>query len=209
MKKILLALATVFTVGFTATAQTAATEIAGVYKGDLYISVGVEISETDEPLTDQTITLEADSTGSTVTLSLANFAFAGEPLGDIVIPDVPVEQQADGSIRFGANDPIDLSFLDGEILATAKINESTTVYNAGQLTANLDVVWTNTFDGNPVPIYVRFISKEKTAGIGDITLDAPAKAGIYTLSGTRVNASSTNGLAKGIYIVNGKKTIIR
>lgn len=208
MKKILLALATVFTVGFTATAQTAATEIAGTYKGDLYIAVGVEISETDEPLTDQTITLEADSTGSTVTLSLANFAFAGEPLGDIVIPDVPVEQQADGSIRFGANDPIDLSFLEGTILATAKINESTTVYNAGQLTANLDVAWTNT-GGDPMPIYVRFISKEKTAGIGDITLDAPAKAGIYTLSGTRVNASSTNGLAKGIYIVNGKKTIIR
>lgn len=46
-----------------------------------------------------------------------------------------------------------------------------------------------------------------TTGITDATTDADAPVVIYDLNGRRVNANSLNGLSKGIYIINGKKTI--
>lgn len=36
-----------------------------------------------------------------------------------------------------------------------------------------------------------------------------AAKGIYSLSGQKMNATDTRSLPKGIYIVNGKKTIIK
>ena len=36
-----------------------------------------------------------------------------------------------------------------------------------------------------------------------------AAKGIYSLSGQKMNATDTCSLPKGIYIVNGKKTIIK
>lgn len=49
-----------------------------------------------------------------------------------------------------------------------------------------------------------------TTGIGSATTEAAAQnAAIYTLSGVRVNAANTAGLPKGIYIVNGKKLLVK
>ena len=46
--------------------------------------------------------------------------------------------------------------------------------------------------------------------IGDDDDDAEIAAkGIYSLSGQKMNATDTRSLPKGIYIVNGKKTIIK
>ena len=46
-----------------------------------------------------------------------------------------------------------------------------------------------------------------TTAITDATTDTDAPVVIYDLNGRRVNANSLNGLSKGIYIINGKKTI--
>lgn len=209
MKKLLLTLAAAFSASAFSYAQTAAEKIGGTYTGDLYVSVGEAITDETQPLVDQEIAITAETSGTTVALSLANFSFGGLPVGDIFIPGVPVAEQADGSVIFEENPEVNLSFLEGQILATAKVNEAASIYADGQLTANLDVVWTNTFDGVPCPIYVRFVSTEKTSGIGDIELDATAPVAVYTLSGTRVSTSSTQQLPKGVYIVNGKKTLIK
>lgn len=45
-------------------------------------------------------------------------------------------------------------------------------------------------------------------GDGDDDAEIAAK-GIYSLSGQKMNATDTRSLPKGIYIVNGKKTIIK
>ena len=52
----------------------------------------------------------------------------------------------------------------------------------------------------------------KSTGINDITIDTCNKpANIYNLNGTivRKNATSTEGLAKGIYLFNGKKIVVK
>lgn len=46
------------------------------------------------------------------------------------------------------------------------------------------------------------------SGIEDVTISTPAPEGIYTLTGIRLNATSTADLPSGIYIVNGKKVLI-
>ena len=50
------------------------------------------------------------------------------------------------------------------------------------------------------------LSLESSAGIGDVTADANKEEIVYDLNGRRVNKKP---LAPGIYIINGKKTIIR
>ena len=46
--------------------------------------------------------------------------------------------------------------------------------------------------------------------IEDITVKKQARGGIYTLSGVKVrNNGDTNGLPKGIYIVNGNKLLVK
>ena len=47
-----------------------------------------------------------------------------------------------------------------------------------------------------------------TTGIGTVT-ETTQNGAIYTISGVRVNAGSTAGLPKGIYIVNGKKLLVK
>ena len=50
-----------------------------------------------------------------------------------------------------------------------------------------------------------------SSGIADITYDTDKLFTVYNFSGVRLlsDATSTNGLPDGIYIINGKKTVIR
>ena len=54
---------------------------------------------------------------------------------------------------------------------------------------------------------------DNTTGISQTLIDGerPQKAGIYTINGqlVRANSTSVEGLPKGIYIVNGKKLVVR
>lgn len=206
MKKLLLT-AALLVAAFTGRAQSVVEAISGNYTGDLYISFA-PIDDTTEPLYDQHVTLAAGEAEGTVSLSLYNFQFNGKPMGDIVVPAVPVSENADGSIAFGENEPVSL-VLGGIIEATAGINPETSHISGGILKADIDVMWINSGGDAPVPIYVRFVS-DGTSGIDGVTVQ-PAKAarGIYTISGRRVNATDTTALPAGLYIVDGKKTLVK
>ena len=211
MKKFLLAIVTLMSATFTAQAQSVAEAIAGEYTGEIYISIAAPITDETRPEeTPTTLTIAADEGGESVTLSLANFEFGGLPLGDIVLPNVPVSQNADGSVTFGDNPEVSFRFepMPGyAIEATACLNPAGSVISGGVLTANIDVMWTNV--EVPVPIYVRFVS-DGTSGIDSVTArPATGAKGIYTISGRRVNATDTTALPAGLYIVDGKKTLVK
>ena len=191
-----------------AVAGGVAEAIAGDYTGNLIISLGAPVNDESPVLPGQQVTLTADEGGQSVTLSITDFRMGepdSEPLGDIVLPGVPVSQEADGSIVFGEKEPVSL-VLGGMIEATAQINPTTSVIRDGILSADIDVVWTN---GGNLPIYVRFVS-DGTSGIHSAaTAPASKAAGIYTLSGRRVSATSTDQLPAGLYIIDGKKTLVK
>ena len=205
MKKFLLSLVAVLTLTVNATAQNI-NDLVGSYTGDLYIQLIDPINEETEALPNQSIKIEAGE-GQSINFALYNFAFAGMNLGDIILNNVGVKSESN-LVKFNDEKPVDLSFLEGLIEATAKINPATSYIEGNKIIANLDVMWTNTDPDPAMPIYVRFVGEKKAAtGIDNLATQQTAKEGIYTLNGVRVNANSLKSLPKGIYIVNGKKVI--
>ncbi len=199
MKKFLLSLVALFLMAGTTYAQTVANEVAGNYTGKLAISL---TSKEDLQFGEETynVILTADG-NNTVTFALNNFGFSGMNLGDIVLPNIPVQKQTNGSILFGENSAKTFSFLDGAIVATAKINETSSIIKGDSLIADVDVVWKAAED---MPIYVQFKGKkESTAtGIQQATTKNAANA-IYDLQGRRLQKAPN----KGLFILNGKKVI--
>jgi len=199
MKKFLLALVAVLLMAGTTNAQTVANEVAGNYTGKLAISL---TSKEDLQFGEETynVVLTADG-NNTVTFALNNFGFAGSNLGDIVLPNIPVQKQTNGSILFGENSAKTFSFLDGSIVATAKINETSSIIKGDSLIADVDVVWKAAED---MPIYVQFKGKKESTstGIQQAATKNVANA-IYDLQGRRLHQAPN----KGLFIVNGKKVI--
>ena len=227
MRKTLL----LFTMLFSAVslfAQTVAQKAAGNYSGILYVNLfdpindeSLPLPETDdegEPIYDGNdnqvnkifeVVIESQAE-NTVKFGLYNFGFLGLSLGDIVLENVPVEEQADGSVKFGENSPVSFSFGDGEILATAKINEENSYIKGDYAYIDVDVVWTNsdtdvedpTDVSDDVPIYVRFQGtdavKTGIASVGTATVKNKA----FDLQGRRIEK-----MQNGISIVNGKKIL--
>ena len=62
-------------------------------------------------------------------------------------------------------------------------------------------------------ISIQFVDSEVTGINEAFTLSGsevkPCAKGVYTLQGVKVSNGSTLGLPKGLYIVNGKKTMVR
>ena len=233
MRKTLL----LFTMLFSAVslfAQTVAQKAAGNYSGILYVNLyepindeSLPLPETDDegdPIYDGNdnqvnkifeVVIESQAE-NTVKFGLYNFGFLGMNLGDIVLENVPVEEQADGSVKFGENSPVSFRFLVGEegeedeILATAKINEENSYIKGDYAYIDVDVVWTNsspdvedsTDDSDDVPIYVRFQGtdavKTGIASVGTATVKNKA----FDLQGRRIEK-----MQNGISIVNGKKIL--
>ena len=52
-------------------------------------------------------------------------------------------------------------------------------------------------------------SDPTSTGINGVVAGNVAAGRIYTISGIQLNATSTNGLPAGVYIVNGKKTLVK
>lgn len=91
-----------------------------------------------------------------------------------------------------------LTRADDGILAFYRTNSGTINVKANR--AYLEV---------PTAMAVASFSLEGTAtGINNVVTTA-AKQGIYTISGVRLNATTTKGLPAGIYIVDGKKVIVK
>ena len=165
MKKTLLTLIAAITLCGTAIAQTAADKAAGEYKGDLYISLGEPINDETEALENQSITITKAS-DNTVNFALYNFSFNDMPLGDILLNNVPIAEDENGIIVFKDNPPVEFSFMDGLIEATAFISQGSCVSGTTAF-VNVDVVWTNPgaigLEYDEVPIYVRFIGDKDNA----------------------------------------------
>lgn len=91
-----------------------------------------------------------------------------------------------------------LTRADDGILAFYRTNTGTINVKANR--AYLEV---------PTAMAVASFSLEGSAtGINNVVTTA-AKQGIYTISGVRLNATTTKGLPAGIYIVDGKKVIVK
>lgn len=76
-------------------------------------------------------------------------------------------------------------------------------------TGNINVKANRAYLEVPTAMAVASFSLEGTAtGINNVVTTA-VKQGIYTISGVRLNATTTKGLPAGIYIVDGKKVIVK
>ena len=199
-------------------AQTPAQKAAGNYSGILYVNLNDPITDETEPLSEVdgngdpiigedekpvnmifNVIIERQS-DNTVKFGLYNFGFLGLELGDIVLNDVPVIEQQDGSVKFGENQPVFFSFLDGLIEATAKINEANSYVKDDYAYIDVDVVWTN---GDDTPIYVRFVGNDAVkTGISSVNVKKAKSDKTFDLQGRRIGEKTS-----GILIQNGQKKI--
>lgn len=203
-KSLLLFLAAFMLLAGTAAAQTA-NAIAGKYNGDLYISF-VPITAETEPIADQRIDITAGAAGGTIDFALYNFSFNDMKLGDILLPAIGFTTEGERT-TFAENPLVDLSFLGGGILATARLNHDESYVEGRKLHAVIDVMWTNT-GSDPLPIYVMFDGTLTTpAGIDHVAADGRSEA-VYDLQG-RYRGQSLRGLEKGIYVKGGRKVLVK
>lgn len=214
MKKLLLSVCACLCMATAAFAQNAAKNVSGTYTGDLYISMGAPVdTATAEPLPNQSVTITPSQTDSvsTIDFNLPNFALGDLALGDINLPGIGVVE-GDGQYNFAPNDQQSLTFLQGtpmQINALVSINDSTSSIKNSEAFVNIDVIWVQSED-TQMPIYVAFVGKKAVdAGISSVTTTGAQAKGIYTLTGVRMPNTDTANLPKGIYIINGKKTIIK
>lgn len=216
MKKLLLSVCACLCMATAAFAQNAAKNVSGTYTGDLYISMGAPIDLTDTtlvPIPDQSIQITPSQTDSvsSIDFSLPNFALGELVLGDINLPGIGVVA-GDSLYSFAPNAPQSLTFLpgtDSQIDALVSINDSTSSIKNSEAVINIDVVWVMSEDSQ-MPIYVAFVGKKAVdAGISSVTTTGAQAKGIYTLTGVRMPNTDATNLPKGIYIINGKKTIIK
>ena len=179
---------------------------AGQFGGDLYISLGEEINDETEPMPDQTleVTAAADSVKGGVDLAIHNFSFGEAPLGDILLPSISVTTDSLNRVVFGKNEPVELSFLDGAIMATAYLDETKSYISGDDIVAYINVMWTN--NEPQLPIYVLFKGKRTVDAITLPTTTQKAADVVYDLlSGRRIKASEMQ--RHGIYLVSGKKVL--
>lgn len=214
MKKLLLSVCACLCMATAAFAQNAAKNVSGTYTGDLYISLGAPVdTATAEPLPNQSVTITPSQTDSisTIDFNLPNFALGDLALGDINLPGIGVVE-GNGQYNFAPNDQQSLTFLQGtpmQINALVSINDSTSSIKDSEAFVNIDVIWVMSEDEQK-PIYVTFVGKKKVAaGISQVATTETKATGIYTLTGVRINSTDVKSLPKGIYIVNGKKEIIK
>ncbi len=130
---------------------------------------------------------------------------------------VKVEAQTTGNmvlkVKFGSGDPIEME-LDGKLKISFPYNvtEETLVYiygstKAAQAKRNMKGV-TNTESGT-LKIFGIEVTREGT-GIQDAVMENDAQD-VYSLSGQKVRsqAKDLRGLSAGIYIVGGKKVVVK
>ena len=180
----------------------------GPFGGDLYISLGEEINDETEPMPGQSldVTAAVDATKGGVDLAIHNFSFGDIPLGDILLPSISVTTDSLNRVVFGKNEPVELSFLDGAIMATAYLDETKSYISGNDIVAYINVMWTNTDPDPQVPIFVLFKGKRIVDAITLPTTTQKDADVVYDLlSGRRIKASEMQ--RHGIYLVNGKKVL--
>lgn len=163
MKKFLLSILALCLASTAAMAQTsdAVKASAGLYTGDLYISLGEPIDDKTEVTGQQTVELTADG-ASTIQFALRNFAFGDLQLGDIIIPAIEVALQ-NSKVSFGEKEALRMTLGKGEtaIDCAVKILSTSSQIENNKLVVNLDITWF--VDGSEMPIYVRFVGNKVEA----------------------------------------------
>ncbi len=212
MKKILLTLVAAFSLTVSLSAQTDVSAVVGDYTGELYVALGEEIYDANT-LADKAanVSVTAATTAGKVDFKLPNFSFAGMQLGDIALPGIGLNKGED-NYTFAVNDTVTFKFLGGVIEATATLDSQRSYVKGDSIIAYVPVYWIQSANVK-TPIYVLFKGKKAgTTGIGTAPQAAETAApqrGVYTLSGIRVADSVNANLPKGLYIVDGKKTLVR
>lgn len=102
---------------------------------------------------------------------------------------------------------------EGNLALVPATDSQLKITNLGKyLPANKAYITINASEASATNGGIRLLSKEEydtALSIQAIEVSKP-HTGIYTLTGTRLrNGDSTEGLSKGVYILNGKKTIIK
>lgn len=205
MKKTLLTLISALFVSAAATAQVDVSRVTGTYTGELYVSLGSE-TYNDKTLNNSSaeITLSASSEDGKVDFSLPNFSYAGKNLGTITIPNIGLGQESSTHYTFEENSA-NLSLKWGVIPISATVNVNTT---KSYIEADSIMAYVPVDAGFMGWIFVLFKGKNPTSGVHAVTTTTSAPAAIYDLQGRRVNATRSN-LPAGLYIINGKKTLVR
>lgn len=168
------------------------TPVVGPYSSALVIDFG----EGGEPIPGVRVSLTEGTEPGTVNFELRDFDMGGgeTTLGDIILPNIKLIDNGDGTYGFGENAPVHLELLGGGIQATATLNTQTSRVEGEDLTAHVDVMWVDD-EGNPIaPIYVSAIGPK----VHPLTLTdgrtVEAAAGAYDVTLTRSFAKGWNTL---------------
>ena len=174
-----------------------AAELAGTYTAAIYVAMGEPVSAETPKFIDAPIVIEAQSE-TTVRFTLKDFSLDGvNSLGDIVLNNIPVEKQADGTFKFGTNAPQAVSLAGGAIQANVNIDETTSYVDGEDLYIDVPVEAVGQY------IYVH-IGLPVMTGIAQVTTLAP-NATVYDLQGRRVNSPRTSG----VYVIGGKRVYLK
>mgnify|MGYP000181736672 CR=1 FL=1 len=217
MKKLLLTLCASFCLASAALAQSAAQKVAGTYTGTVYVSLSgpVDVDNPGDALTftDQKVDIVAtDTVSNTIDFTLYDFRFTEAlQLGNVNLQNVGVKDSIAGITVFRPMEPAELTFLRDtpmQIDAAVSIDNTQSTITDSEASIMLNVMWH--MPNDDAPISVAFVGKKAVdAGISSVTTTGAQAKGIYTLTGVRMPNTDATNLPKGIYIINGKKTIIK
>jgi len=190
----------IFTLFFALAALTNfAAKAAGsseTYDGKLNVSMAGAPIATDQPAT---VVIEQTGDDGSCKFTLPNFSLQsmGLTLGDIVVENAKrVDSDGDGTLEI-SGEVADMALADGQI--HAKVVLAGTETPAGAIDMNIDVTWTNTPGGQPIPIAVTFKGNKTTSGV---TEAAANTANVYGLAGA-VAIDGFNGVAE-VYSADGR-----
>lgn len=180
--------------------ENTAKSVGGTYNTGLYISMGSPVTADTEKFTDTEIQL-TEQDANTVTFTLKNFSLDGaNSLGDIVLKNIPIIENGDGTYKFGPNEPQTVSLAGGMISADVKIDENTSYVAGDKLYIDVPVQAMGQY------IYVHVGEPVTTTGITTINSGRIANNTIYDLSGRRLTQRPTH---PGVYIVGGRKIYLK
>lgn len=217
MKKLLLTLCASFCLASAALAQSAAQKVAGTYTGTVYVSLDGPI-DVDNPgdaltFTDQKVDIVAtDTVSNAIDFTLYDFRFTEAlQLGNVNLQNVGVRDSIAGITVFRPMEPAELTFLRDtpmQIDAAVSIDNTQSTITDSEASIMLNVMWH--MPNDDAPISVAFVGKKVVdAGISQVPTATTQAKGIYTIGGVRMPNTDATNLPKGIYIINGKKTIIK
>lgn len=183
--------------------------LADTYNGKLFVSAEAPVTDATPAVDGQSMKLaaiEGDPYSFDVTVS--NFAVNGTVWGDVTFPATIIAKGTSGFV-FNNTTVYEGAFNGGAIPSMWMMSAPECAFNeaTAEMTFSFIIADATNADA-PATYYAIFKGTKSTpVGITDATIQPAAKQGVYTLSGVKLAPGAK--LAKGIYVINGKKTIIK